>query len=226
MLVLGAMFPWVVAAVFAIYITRQCRRPSGPVGWLFARMMNRTHEGLTSWALSHLTIDPGETILDVGCGGGKTVERLASLAPRGKVYGVDYSGTSVATARGVNARLIAAGRVHIQLASVSALPFADEVFDLVTAMETHYYWPDLVHDFREILRVLSPGGQLLVVAEAYDRGGVSALQKPAMALLKAKFLTREEHCRLIAAAGFTDVSAFEEQKKGWLCLLATKARAR
>jgi SAM-dependent methyltransferase len=223
MQVLGAALPWIVGAMFGIYITRQCRRPSGPVGKMFARMMNRTHEGLTSWALSHLTIDPGETILDVGCGGGKTIERLASLAARGKVYGVDYSVTSVTMARGVNARLIATDRVDIQQASVSALPFADESFGVVTAIETHYYWPDLVHDFGEILRVLSPGGRLMVVAEAYDRGGVSALQKPAMALLKAKFLSREEHCRLLAAAGFASVDAFEERSKGWLCVVGTKS---
>ena len=67
------------------------------------------------------------------------------------------------------------------------------------------------------------GGQLLIVAEAYDRGGASALQKPAMALLKAKFLTRDEHCRLFTAAEFADVHAFEEKGKGWLCVVGTKA---
>jgi SAM-dependent methyltransferase len=220
---LWTVITWATAIAFAVYVARQCRRPSGPVGWLFARLMNRSHSGLTSWALSHITIKPDAAILDVGCGGGRTIERLATLAPRGKVYGVDYSPTSVGTARGVNAALIAAQRVDIRQAAVSELPFSANTFDVVTAMETHYYWPDLVHDLGEIRRVLVPGGQLLIVAEAYDRGGASALQKPAMALLRAKFLTRDEHCRLFTAAEFADVQAFEEKAKGWLCVVGTKA---
>ncbi len=48
--------------------------------------------------------------------------------------------------RETNQRAIAEGRVDIDQASVSELPFPDAIFDLVTAVETHYYWPDLAHD--------------------------------------------------------------------------------
>ena len=86
-------------------------------------------------------------------------------------------------------------------------------------METHYYWPDLVQDLGEIRRVLKPGGKLIIVAEAYDRGGASALQKPAMALLKAKFLTRDEHCRLFTAAEFAERGRRSRRKERDGCAL-------
>jgi SAM-dependent methyltransferase len=53
---------------------------------------------------------------------------------------------------------------------LSRLPFADGNFELVTAVETQYYWPDLVADMREILRVLKPAGTLIVMAESYKKG--------------------------------------------------------
>ena len=60
--------------------------------------MNVSHAAVTQWGLNHVAIGEDLTILDVGCGGGRTVERLASMATRGKVDGVDYSVASGATA--------------------------------------------------------------------------------------------------------------------------------
>ena len=111
--------------------------------------MNLSHAGLTKWGLTHASIQPTDTILDVGCGGGRTIDTMAKAASHGRVFGVDYSATSVDVARRVNAAAIEAGRVDVQQASVSALPFAAATFDLVTAVETHYYWPDLESDLRE-----------------------------------------------------------------------------
>jgi len=223
--VLGATLPWVAAFGMSAYVLGQFRRPSGPVGRLVAGTMNRSHGGLTRWALGNLTIAPDATILDVGCGGGETIRTLASLAPRGRIFGVDYGSASVATARAVNAGLIANGRVDVRQASVSALPFEDAAFDLVTAIETHYYWPDLVSDLREIHRVLRPGGRLELVAEAYDRGGASVLQRPIMAALRARFMTREAHAAAFAEAGYVDVTAVENPDKGWLCVTGARAVA-
>lgn len=63
-------------------------------------------------------------------------------------------------------------------------------FDLVTAVETQYYWPDLPGDRREILRVLKPGGTLVVIAESCRGGSTEVLQRPVMKLLKSSILGR------------------------------------
>src|SRR3954462_7199007 len=113
--------------------------------------MNSRHSKVTDWGLSHISIAQNDTILDVGCGGGRTVSKLA-IATQGKVYGVDFSRESVAFANRINKQWIDAGRVEIREASVSQLPFSENKFGVVTAVETHFWWPDLPSDMREVLR--------------------------------------------------------------------------
>ena len=144
----------------AVWVLRQVRKPSGWLGMRMAQAMNLSHATMTDWGLQQLTAVKGAAILDVGCGGGRTVQKLASLAPEGTVIGLDYSPASVAVSRETNAKEIEAGRVRIEQGSVAALPFPDGAFDIVTAVETHYYWPDLPANVREILRVLNPAERL------------------------------------------------------------------
>jgi ubiquinone/menaquinone biosynthesis C-methylase UbiE len=207
----------------ALWLSRQCRRPSGRLGRRVARVMNTTHRPLTEWGLSHVTIEPRFTLLDIGCGGGGTVATLANAAGEGKVYGVDISPASVSTARRTNAQLIDSGRVEVRLASVAALPFGDDTFDLATAVETFYYWPDPVASLREILRVLRPRGTLIIIAETYRGRRMDWLYRPVMRLLfRATYLTPGEHQDLLRAAGFTEVEAFTEVSNGWLCVAGRK----
>src|SRR5262245_2870846 len=165
----------VALVVFGAVVLTQCRRPWGWPGRFILWLMNINHSGLTDWGLRHMPVQAGDTILDVGCGGGRTVQKLAVMARDGHVHGVDYSSASVAAARRTNDAAIRAGRVTIERGSVAALPFRDRTFDLVTAIETHYYWPDLAANLREVRRVLKPGGRLLIVAEVHRRGGLLAL---------------------------------------------------
>ena len=126
-----------------VWAARQCRKPTGVLGRRVARVMNVTQSGLTDWGLSHVTIGQADHILDIGCGGGRTIQKLATIASDGHVTGLDYSSASVEVAGQINADSIAAGRVTVTQGSVAVLPFADGTFDLVTAIETHYYWPEL-----------------------------------------------------------------------------------
>ena len=134
------------------------RKPVGLGGKIMVAMMNFGHSAMAEWGLRFLQPAPDAMVLDCGCGGGANIKTLLKLCPNGKVQGIDYSSVSVEKARKVNARAIAAGRCTVQQASVAELPFEAEQFDVVTAFETVYFWPELAQNFREVYRVLKPGG--------------------------------------------------------------------
>jgi len=214
-------FATITLTIVAILIVvTQCRKPWSPVGRGFAWLMNRTHASVTKWGLGHVTVRAEDTILDVGCGGGQTVRTLAGMGRM--VHGVDYSPVSVAASTKKNADLIAAGRVEIRQASVSQLPFPDGTFDLVTAVETHFFWPDPVNDFKEVLRVLKPGGTVVVIAETYKGGALGALLSLPMLLVRGRHLTLEEHRELLRAAGFTDIQIDHNPWKRWICAVGRR----
>ena len=208
---------YILLAAACFYILNQVRKPTKWAGRFFLWIMNASHSHLTDWGLRHVTIEEHFTILDVGCGGGRTIEKLAALAKKGNICGIDYSSGSEAASRAKNEQLIQAGRVAIKQASVSQLPFPDGKFDLVTAVETQYYWPNLVKDMQEILRVLKPGGTLIVIAESYKKGAYNFLQRPVMKLLRSTNLGVADHRKLFSTAGYADIETFEELTKGWFC---------
>jgi len=206
----------------------QLRNPRGWAGRWNLRGMNRRHSRLTDWGLKHVSIDSNAAILDIGCGGGRTIHKLAAIATKGKVYGVDYSETSVAASRKTNEECIMSGRVEIFHGSVSHLPFPDQMFALATAVETHFYWPDLPADLREVSRVLKPGGALVIVAEVYKGGKYDrSVQRFADMMKNNAFpysnLSVDEHRELFVRAGFTDVQVIEEYDKGWICAIGRRA---
>jgi SAM-dependent methyltransferase len=206
-------------------LLNQCSKPSGWLGRMNLWRMNRRHSKLTEWGLTHVSVQSRDTILDVGCGGGKTVARLAAMAAEGKTYGIDYSETSVAASRRTNRQAIAAGRVEVLAGSVSRLPFPERRFDLVTAVETHYYWPDLNADVREVQRVLKPGRALIIVAEAY-RGGkhdqMAQNLERLQGIMTFTLLSVSEHRELLSKAGYSEVQVFEDYDKGWICAIGKR----
>ena len=203
----------------------QCQKPAGWLGKFVLWNMNSRHSRVTDWGLSHVTIGKSDIILDVGCGGGRTVSKLAAMAAEGHVYGIDHSAASVAFARKLNRAGIESGRVEIEEASVSQLPFSGEMFDLVTAVETHFWWPDLPAGMQEIFRVLKPGGRVIVIAEVY-KGATSTMAKlvekhaPGSGI---KLLSIDEHRELFTNAGYSDVQVDVKPEKGWIWVTGRKA---
>lgn len=186
--------------------------------------MNASHSKLTDWGLEHVSIATHHTVLDVGCGGGRTVSKLAAIATQGKVCGVDYSEESVAATKRTNARWIDLSRVEVQHGSVSQLPFPDAMFDLITAVETHFWWPNLPADMRELFRVLKFGGTLALIAEIYKGANttVSKLAEKYASRTGMTLLSVDEHRELFTTAGFSSVKVIEERHKGWICAKGRK----
>lgn len=205
----------------------QCLKPAGWLGKFVLWNMNSRHSRVTDWGLSHVSIGKSDVILDVGCGGGRTISKLAAMAADGQVYGIDHSTASVAFARNMNRALIESGRVGIEEASVSQLPFPDETFDVVTAVETHFWWQDLPAGMSEIFRVLKPGGRLVIIAEVYKGAGTatSKLAEVYAAASGMKMLTVEEHRQLFTTTGYSGVRLDTLRRKGWICAVGRKAGA-
>jgi ubiquinone/menaquinone biosynthesis C-methylase UbiE len=202
---------------------RQWQRPTGRLGRLLVWAMNFTHSVLTDWGLKHILIEKHFTILDIGCGGGGTVHKLAGIAVKGKVYGIDLSEDSVTVSRRTNKRFIKMGRVEIQNGSVSCLPFSDNRFDLVTAVNTYYYWPDLVSDMKELLRVLKPGGKLMILGEGYKGGKHQDRNRKFLeAMGVSTYHNIREFNELFLMAGYSDVQIFERYELDFICGIGTK----
>ncbi len=191
------------------------RRPEGFGGKLMVSMMNLGHAALAEWGLQHLAVPEGAAVLDCGCGGGANIKKLLEKAAQGSVKGIDYSEVSVEKSRSLNASAISAGRCEIMQANVAQLPFEDNSFDLVTAFETVYFWPELPACFREVGRVLKPGGTFFICNECGEDNKWTDI------VSGLKIYTADELTQVLTKAGFTDI-VMHKNDKGWLCATARK----
>ena len=195
----------------------QFSRPSSLMGRLLLRSMNIGHGRLHQWGLKAAGIQLTDRVLDVGCGGGKAISRILEETRR-EVAGIDHSPEAVKTARSVNRAAISSGRLRIVESSVESLPFRDGFFDVVTAFETTYFWPELQAGLTEIRRVLSPGGRLVIANEFADRASAGAWA----GRLNMRVPDSEALAGAAYEAGFLMVDVSVHPHNGWLRLVAAK----
>lgn len=196
--------------------------PQGKLGEETLSRMNESHAELTAWAFSQIDMKDDAIVLDVGCGGGNALKMLSRRAKNGKLYGIDYSETSVEVAAKENKEDVASGKMEIFHGSVSELPFPDDMFDTVTTVESYYFWPDLPHDFAEVRRVLKLGGTFVIVAEMYAHEGQSEEQKRIVDVLGMHNNTPKELEQMLTGAGYSNVRIELDEGRGWLCAFAQK----
>ncbi|MEE0934107.1 MAG: class I SAM-dependent methyltransferase [Methanobrevibacter sp.] len=180
------------------------RKPKGKLGQIQLKSMNKEHTPVSLWGLKHLDIKGDDVILDVGCGGGININRMAKHAK--KVYGVDYSMDSVKVSREVNRQEIYDGKVEVVHGDVQSLPFDDETFDVVTAFETVYFWPNIEKCFGEVKRVLKPGGIFLIGTES--NGSDNIPMKISEKLINMTVYNDKELCQYLENNGYSQITAY------------------
>ncbi len=204
------------------YHWSQYRCPRGVSGKTVAANMNEGHWDLTTWGLKHVRIKSDSVILDVGCGGGKTINRLARQVVQGKVYGIDHSADMVDYSRQANKELIATERVEIVQGTIEKTIFKDGFFDLVTAIETYYFWPNLAQAFREVKRILKDGGCLLIISEMIKDGAYEVENAEIIAKTQVRLVSLQEMQKMLYSAGFISIEIYRKRKSDWNAILAQK----
>ena len=197
------------------------RKPEGFFGRMMVNGMNGGgHARLAEWGLAEVAIAENASVLDVGCGGGANIARLLKRAPQGSVTGIDYSPVSVKKSREVNAKAIAADRCQVLEGSADALPFEEASFDLVTAFETVYFWPEIEKCFAGVRRTLKEGGCFVIVNEDDGLSGNNVKWEKMIEGMHT--YTPDELRTHLAAAGFRDITVRCDKQRHWLCVTATK----
>jgi SAM-dependent methyltransferase len=177
---------------------------------------------MTDWVLSRLSVQDSRALLDIGCGGGGALLRLSALACQAELHGIDYSPQSLSVAARANRRLVKQGRVVLREADVSDLPYDDDRFDLVLAINSHYFWPDLEAGLRETMRVLRPGGTVALAGGEYLGGKHDTRNKKLASKGRMNCQTLPELRDILCEAGCSNTEIHEEWNKGWFCVVGCK----
>lgn len=165
-------------------LMRMFGRPEGLPGRIGGAVMARMNRPIAHSVIARLQIRPTDRILEAGFGPGVAIERLAELAPEGRVAGVDVSRQMLELATLRNTEAIQRRRVTLHQCSVEAMPFDDAEFDVALAINSMQVWPDTRAGLLEIKRVLRPGGR---IALGFTPRAVQSQRGVADALAEAGF---------------------------------------
>jgi SAM-dependent methyltransferase len=160
------------------------------------------------------SLRPGEVVVDLGCGGGLDVLLAAGkVGPSGRVIGIDMTPEMLDRAR-ANAARQGATNVEFHQTTIDKLPLADGSVDCVISNCVVNLAPDKPAVFREMARVLKPGGRVAVSDIALKRELPAEVGKNLMAYIGcvAGAITFQDYERGLRAAGFASVQLVDAGK--------------
>lgn len=182
------------------YFASQCGNPRGVVGNIMTWGMNRANHVMYQGIIENMKPTAGMSILDVGYGNGY-LEKLIYKETRCTIYGIDISEDMVDVATKANKKGVMKGDIHLSVGDCCKLVFANKCFDVVTTMNTIYFWDDTLQGMREIYRVLKAGGVFYNAVLTKE-----SLDKVFYTKNGFKKFEREDYIELGKQVGFRDIS--------------------
>jgi len=163
--------------------------------------MEEHHLPIVGPMLALIEFEPQDRVLDVGCGTGWLVRRIAPLVSAGLAAGMDVSDAMLERAKTLSAQL---PNVVFARGGVGAIPWNSGRFTKILSVESAYYWPDPAKGLREIFRVLSPRGAAWILINYY-RDNPHCHQWGELLKVPTHLHSAEEWTGLFLQAGFRDV---------------------
>jgi SAM-dependent methyltransferase len=194
---------------FGKTITNMFGFPRGVLGRLGGWLMALEHSGISSFVVDLLAVEPEDRILEIGCGPGTATKLVAARATSGLAAAVDPSRVMVAQARRRLRSEIKAGRAEVAQAPAEQLPFDDESFTGALAIFTVHHWSDALRGLREILRVLRPGGRLVIAEHTCGHGEGRDQDVHSPSAMSDDFIAGT--AELLTDAGFADIERSEQR---------------
>jgi ubiquinone/menaquinone biosynthesis C-methylase UbiE len=165
--------------------------------------MEDHHSDITEQTLALMQIQPGDRILDLGCGTGWASRRMARAAVAGEVVGLDVADEMLRRAEQAST---AFKNIRYVWGSAEKIPAADSSFSKVLSVESFYYYADQGRALDELRRVMAPGARLFILINLY-KDNLYSLRWVAELKVPVQALSETEYIALLQQHGFGDVQA-------------------
>jgi ubiquinone/menaquinone biosynthesis C-methylase UbiE len=142
-----------------------------------------------------------DKLLEIGFGSGIFIKKYASQAC--KIAGIDYSEDMLKLACSINKKLINERKLDLRYGNASSLPWQENEFSAVVAIETFFFWPEPDKALKEILRVLMPGGRFILEMSYNHEDGLDHTED--IIKMKLRLYTSDEIAKLLIKNGFSDI---------------------
>ena len=185
------------------FLIKQSQKPSGLIGRVITKIWSFYFKKLSLWAIKQTTISDNYRILEIGYGGGSTIKNLLALNKNLEIHGIDISKESYRTAQRVHSDSIRKGSVQLKIGNVENMPYQNNYFDRIFAIQTHIFWKDIKKSFQEVYRVMSSNSTLIIASE-----------KEKIHYHMTDYRTSHEFSHLLTSIGFSKIE--EKQNRNWI----------
>ncbi len=207
--------------IFKKFFSEQAGKPNGIFGRvIMSRIFEKGNADLNNFMKELLSPEETDHILEIGFGTGRLISDMAVITKQGIIEGVDLSETMVSIARKKNRKYIEEGSVKIRQGSFEEMSYRDNFFDKVCSANTIYFWSDPEDTAEKILKILKPGGKLVI-----GFGDKEQLKKKALSSEVFRFYSHNEVKNILKNSGFTGgIDIMSKQGKSFIlnCAVAVK----